>query len=267
MQIGISTGTFYPREYTENLFPIIEGLGIETCEIFLATFTEYMPDFIKLLKERIAETHVQVYSLHTLTMQYEPELFSIGERTRKDAEYWFRLVGKAAKELNAQYYIMHGPARLKRLPYVMNYPYLASRLSELDAMLAEESGNGCRVAYENVHWAFFNSPEFFSELKKLSGVYACLDIKQAMQSKISVYDYIDAIGGARLKNVHLCDYDQNGNLTLPGKGIFDFTALFRCLKEIGYAGPLMMELYQKNYDTYDDLKRGYEYLNNCLQKA
>ena len=127
-------------------------------------------------------------------------------------------------------------------------------------------GNGCKLAYENVHLTLFNFPEFYNNIKKYTNVNTCLDIKQAMQSKYSVYDYIDAMGD-NLVNVHLCDYDENGNLYVPGKGNFDFVKLFKYLKDKGYNGPLLMELYAGNYMKYDEIIQGYEYLKNCLEKA
>jgi|AGTN01.1.fsa_nt_gi Sugar phosphate isomerases/epimerases len=86
-----------------------------------------------------------------------------------------------------------------------------------------------------------------------------------MQSGYSVYDYLDAIGD-RLKNVHLCDFDENGKLSVPGKGTFDFVALFKRLSDMGYDGPLMLEVYAGDYENFEEVKRGAEYLRECLDK-
>jgi sugar phosphate isomerase/epimerase len=131
--------------------------------------------------------------------------------------------------------------------------------------MLQEKGNGCRLTFENVHWAYFNEPAVFEELKKHSGVLACLDNKQAMQGGGDVRDYLSAVG-ERLKTVHLCDFHADGRLALPGKGIFDFTDFFKRLKDTGYDGPLLMEVYSGDYQTYGDLRRSYEYLQNCLEK-
>ncbi len=87
-----------------------------------------------------------------------------------------------------------------------------------------------------------------------------------MHLKVSPYGFIDVMGD-RLRNVHLCDYDDNGNLFLPGRGKVDFVMLFKYLFEKGYEGPFIMELYAGNYKHYDEILEGYDHLVNCLDKA
>jgi sugar phosphate isomerase/epimerase len=67
--------------------------------------------------------------------------------------------------------------------------------------------------------------------------------------------------------VHLCDYNEDGSLALPGKGSFDFTKLFYTLLEMGYKGDAIIEVYPENYNTFDELVRCYDYLNQCLYNA
>lgn len=263
MKIGISTASFFTKEATENTFEIIDKLGIDICEVFLTTFREYKRAFVEDLATRKKE--IQVYSVHSLNVQYEPELFNSVKRTREDCEYFFKQVATGAGILGAKYYTFHGLARMKKTPYTIDFQRIGKRIDELDEMLSEY-GNGCQLAYENVHWTFFNSPEFFDKLRKYSNVKTCLDIKQAMQSKHSIYDYIDSMGD-RLANVHLCDFDENGKLYMPGKGTFDFTKLFRYLLDKGYKGPVIMEVYANNYNNYNEIKQGYEYLEECMNKA
>lgn len=263
MRIGISTASFFSKEVTEDTFDIMRSLDIDICEVFLTTFREYEKEFSEMLLKR--KKDIDVYSLHTLNVQFEPELFNNVKRTREDSEHIFKKIAVAAKILNAKYYTFHGLTKLKKTPYKLDFKKIGERVNRLNEMLYTISG-GCRLAYENVHWTCFNSPEFYNQLKKYSNVNTCLDIKQAMQSKISVYDYLDSMGD-KLVNVHLCDYDENGNLHVPGKGIFDFTELFRRLIDKGYNGPLILELYAGNYKNYDEIKEGYNYVKNCLEKA
>lgn len=263
MELGISTASFFSKEVTENSLDIIKKLGINLCEVFLTTFCEYKKEFVEELVKR--KNGIDVYSIHTLNVQFEPELFNLAKRTREDSEVFFKQAAVAAKLLKAKYYTFHGITRLKKTPYSLDFERIGKRVDELDEMLSA-IGDGCRIAYENVHWTCFSAPEFIIQLKKHSNVKTCLDIKQAMQSKISVYDYIDAMGD-RLANVHVCDYDESGKLFVPGKGSFNFEKLFRKLYEIGYNGPVIMELYAGNYNNYDEIREGYEYLMNCKQKV
>ena len=55
-------------------------------------------------------------------------------------------------------------------------------------------------------------------------------------------DFVDAMG-EQLANVHVCDWDENGRLCLPGEGTFDFTAFIRALRRANYAGAVIVEPY------------------------
>lgn len=261
MEIGISTATFFGRLVTEDTFDYIRSFGLRACEVFMTTFSEYTPEFGDLLKTR--SEGLNVYSVHSLNLHYEPELNNITQRARDDAEVIYRMVLANGKKLNAKSYTYHGGARLKRKQYTFDYPKLGKRLEELYDIAQEY---GIDFSYENVHWAFFNAPEFFNIIKPFAPRIKCtLDIKQAMQGGLSYKDFIPCMEG-RLNNVHLSDYDDNGALCVPGKGKVDYHDLFSRLRDIGYDGPLMLELYSANYKNYGELGESVEYLKNELQK-
>lgn len=263
MEIGISTASFFTKESTEDAIPVIEQLGAKVCEVFLSTFSEYTPSYVEALA-RVPQ-NIKIYSIHTLNQQFEPELFNPVKKTREDCEHFFKQAAYGAKVLGAKYYTFHGPGRIKRIPYHIDFAKFGKRVAQLDEML-QEYGGGCRLTYENVHWAFFNYPEFFTELRRHANILACLDIKQAMQSKISYFDYLEAIG-TDLANVHLCDFDENGNLCLPGRGSVDFVELFKRIGDTGYKGGLMLEVYANNFQEYSELKESFDYLKDCLIRA
>ncbi|MEG1612793.1 MAG: sugar phosphate isomerase/epimerase [Clostridia bacterium] len=261
MKLGISTATFFGKEVTENTFELIEALKVSCCEVFLTTFSEYLPSFGNLLKSKIGDT--EVYSIHSLNLNYEPELLNTIPRTRNDGEAIYRMVLENGQKLNAKSYTFHGSARLKNRPYIFNYQTLGSRIDELYSIASEYD---IALSYENVHWAYFSVPEFFKQLREFSPRIQCtLDIKQAMQAKLSYEDFLPVMQG-RLNNVHLCDYDLNGALCAPGKGSVDFYKLFSMLRDIGYDGHLMVELYSQNYENYSELGDCIEYLLNILDK-
>ena len=263
MKIGISTASFCTRSETEDTLNLIQDMGFEVCEVFLTTFREYRKEFVDMLAER--RKKIKIYSVHTLNQQFEPELFNKWQRTREDAEEFFREIIYACKTLDADYYTFHGLPRLKRTPYFIDYPWIAQRLNELNAELAN-AGSHAKIAYENVHWTFFDNPGFLEKLSEYIDTPVTLDIKQAMQSKHPLDEYLKVMKG-KLVNVHICDWHEDGKLAMPGKGIFDFTGFFRKLTEIGYDGPCLMELYAGNYNSYDEITESYEYLLNCLETA
>lgn len=264
MEIGISTASFFSKERTEEAVSQIRKLNIPICEVFLSSFSEYTEEFISELLDRKGD--LRVLSIHTLNQQFEPELFNPMYRTRKDSEDIFIKVVKGASRLGAKYYTFHGPAKFKRVKYNLDYEKIGKRIEELCDIVENKSGGITSLTYENVHWTYYNEPDYITNISKYTRVGTCLDIKQAKQSQIDVYDYLHKMGD-RLANVHLCDYNDEGKLSLPGKGTFDFTKLFYTLIKMGYKGDAMIEVYPENYKTYDELNSCYDYLNECLYKA
>lgn len=261
MELGISTATFFGKILTEESFEIMEKMDAKICEVFLTTFYEYNASFAELLKTK--NKALKVHSMHSLNNQFEPELYNQALRTRSDAEDIFKRVCNAGKILNSKYYTFHGPAKLKKKEYVFDYEYLGKRTEELCNIT---KSYGLELCYENVHWTFYSENGYFRNLKKYApSLRACLDIKQAMQSKIDYNLFIEDMG-QDLRTVHLCDYDKNGNLCVPGRGIFDFKELFNILQYNGFNGALILELYSGDYKNFEELKKGYDYLKNLFEK-
>lgn len=264
MRIGFSTASFFKKELTEDALVSIGKLGASCCEVFLGSYSEYTQRFAKLLKSR--KNGVDIVSVHTLNQQYEPDLFNQVERARKDSETILHKVARAANIVGARYYTFHGPAMLRRVNYSFDYEKLGKRIEELCSYVRENSYGTTSLTYENVHWCYSNTPEFFQNIiPNAPSLKTCLDVKQALQSGFLPEKYIDAMGN-RLTNVHLCDYN-NGKTALPGKGAFDFEKLFGVLLSSGYRGDAMIEVYSGDYDGYDELARSFEYVNNCLTHA
>ncbi len=82
-----------------------------------------------------------------------------------------------------------------------------------------------------------------------------LDIKQAAQSGVGALKYLP-IMAERLKNVHICDFvhTESGMQTcLPFRGEMNFAALRQGLLEANYEGPVMLEVYQHDYESEEEL--------------
>ena len=241
MKVGISTATFFTRLLTEDSFSVIRRLGGECAEVFLTTWFEYEPSFADLLRERKDEAGVEVYSVHALNTQFEPELFNAAERTRRDAETLYRKVLAAGQKI--------APEKFGR------------RMEELGRMALDY---GITLCLENVHWAAFSFPEFFTEAKEFCpSVGAVLDIKQARQSGRDWREYIDAMGD-RLRNVHISDCDAEGNIRLVGRGVFPFPELVGRLRAADYDGPLMIEQYAGDYDNFEQVADSVKYIQNII---
>lgn len=264
MKIGISTASFFSKLYTEQAVEYVKAFNAETSEIFFGCTGEYYGKYSQAIIDTVARVGLDVHSVHGLTNQYEPELFGLNSRAVEDAEVIFRGLLGTANKLGAHNYTLHGPAKLKNKPYIHDYDRLG-RVADRLCVIGEEYG--VSINYENVHWAFFSVPEYFTELKRrCPKLGATLDIKQAVQSGYSYIDYL-AVVSDRLKTVHVCDVDSDRRMLLPGRGNMDYADMFKRLADVGFDGAVIMEVYPESYDDFGEVKSAYEFLLESADKA
>ena len=261
MKTGMSTACFFPSVYTEQAVDMIAKRGINTIEIFFSCMAEYDAGFIFDLKKRVEDNGISVYSVHALSTQFEPQLFSMQKRARQEARGIFMRVLEAAAALGAGAYVFHGPTNVKRNKISgLNYRYIAETAGEL-ADLAR--GYGVRLAWENVHWCWYAEPAFAERLLAQPGtgnIYFTLDLKQAAQSGYSPSEYLKPIR-SRLADVHVCDWVNGAERgvmpVLPFRGEADLGALKSDLKTCGYDGALIYEVYRDGYGGSEELFGNY----------
>lgn len=264
MKTGVSTASLFMRANNEDALPILDGLGVGCAEVFLTSFSEYDDGFARLLNER--KGNLQITSVHDLNTQFEPQLFSHCERVKKDAFVWLDKVLSAGRILGAPLYTFHGTARVKRASRSGNSDDFARMGKTLLEIMQRCENYGLSLCLENVEWATYNRPSVFSALKEyapdLKGV---LDVKQA---RISGYDYREYLTemGNSIALVHISDVDERGKIVLPSQGIFDFNELVLRLKDVGFDGALLVEVYKESYTDIADLKRACEYVDEILYK-
>lgn len=267
MQAGISTASFFNKCMLEDAPKKIANMNAGIIEVFFNTFSEYKKEFVLNLNKSIIDNGLNVYSMHPMGTQFEPQLFSIHERQRSDAEEIFKSTLDAANILGAKYYIMHGPANLSGAVRNMNL----SRVGAITRRLCEIAiAEGIHISWENVSWCLYNYPGFGNELlasANTDNLTFTIDTKQAMRSGFSPMEYLLALK-RNLVNLHLCDYKLvPGGLAVPqpmGEGDCDFKAIKNHLDNIGYSGPVMLELYSDLYDNDDQLLESYEYIKQIF---
>ncbi len=261
MRVGISTASLFGRFNTENGLKFLRENNVPCAEVFLESFCEYNKKFGKVLKK--VQGDVKVHSVHTLTTQFEPTLYSVNARAQADS---FKLLENAmsvAKQVGADYYTFHGGARFKKTPFTIDYDRVGKITQDVIDTCAKY---GVGLAYENVHWGYYNYKGFFSELRnRTNGLKATLDIKQARQSGLSYVDFIEDMG-SDVVTVHLSDIDQAGKMCLPGKGITDFDDLFDRLKDVGFNGALLLEVYKSDFNEYQELFDSLAFVNELSNK-
>ena len=204
-----------------------------------------------------------MHSVHVATLTFETELFSGFDRAYADAERTFANVLGIAKMLGANYYTMHGRARIKKGG---DYDKFFKNGKNLEKLCNFASYYDVRICLENVPWALYNRVGYFKEVKKFApSLCATLDVKQARLSGQSYADYVAEMGES-LKTVHLSDVDENGKIRLPGKGTFDFEDLFKRLKDVGFDGGMLIEVYKDDFKDDLEIVESLEYLNELKYK-
>ncbi len=261
MQVGISTASLFGRKTTEEALEFLSKSKVSCAEIFLESYCEYNAEFGELLKS--VKGNIDVHSVHVLTTQFEPQLYSVNQRAMADSFKLLDMAMSCAEKVNAKYYTFHGGARFKKTPIKLNF----DRVGEITQRIIDTAkSHKITLAYENVHWGYYNYIGFFNEIKKRTvGLKATLDVKQARQSGIEYKDFIDEMK-EDIVTVHLSDVDANGKMCLPGNGITDFYDLFSRLHNVGFNGAMLLEVYQNDYQTFDELFSSLDYVNNLASK-
>ena len=261
MHTGISTASLFMRKYTEEALEYLSKNGVDSAEVFLASYCEYKKDFGEILRQ--VKGDITVHSVHTLTTQFEPTLYSVNERARKDSFILLDSAMAVAESIGAKYYTFHGGAFFKKTHGNLNYDKVGAHTQQIIDTCKK---HGVTLAYENVHWGYCNKLGFYSQIKeRTEGLKATLDIKQARQSGIPYASFIDEMK-EDIVTVHLSDVDQNGKMCLPGKGVTDFEDLFKRLNGVGFDGSLIIESYFNDYKDYQELFESLDFIKNLSAK-
>ncbi len=264
MKTGVSTASLFLRKYNEDALPLLDSLGVKNAEVFLTSFSEYGKEFAKTLAERKGK--VTINSVHILNTQFEPQLFSAHPRARADAFSLLEKTLDSAEILGAPYYTFHGTARVKRASRSGERDDFPAMIRGFEEILKRCQARGVTLALENVEWSTYNRVGVFKRLSKaLPTLKGVLDIKQARISGFPYEDYLEEMG-ENLAYAHVSDVDENGKMCLPGKGVFDFETLIKRLKDVGFHGALLIEVYNRDYGEARELKTACEYLDEILYK-
>lgn len=251
MNIGISTAIFYPDTFTEDALRLVSSKGFDTGEIFANSFSEFTEDYAHMLKERSRKLDFTINSIHTVSSAFEPYLFDRYERRREDFFKIFKDFMKFGNIVGAKVYTFHGLVNNHG-----NKIAFKDILYVYDRLVYTAMEQGIMIGQENVSWCLSSDLEYLKRLRDgmKEPLKFTLDVKQAVKAGKSPYDYLD-LYGEDLVNLHLNDNDEAHSCLLPGKGTFDFRALFDRVEKAGYQGPGIIEVYRENYDTLEDLRQ------------
>lgn len=238
MKVGMSSAAFYGMRETEDAAAHLADFPLDTCEVFLETYSEYCAGFAMELRRRLPAQHV--LSVHPLGTQFEPQLFGRAKRQVEDAFRIFTGVCEAGRALGASYYVFHGP-------FGVHAPLRPERIHRLQGTMArmqEIAGeNGLSVLWENVHWCALRGPDEVRTVRELlPEMRFVLDVKQAHRAGVDAFEMLEVMGD-RLAHVHALDVSADGQLCLPGTGVFDWQQFARALEQGGYSGAVILEPY------------------------
>ncbi len=256
MKIGVSTGCLYPMLTEDGIRTLCE-LGFDRFEIFFNTFSELENDYLDQLKSILHRFHAKVTSIHPFTSSYESFLlFSAYERRFIDGVRLYEKYYRTAHYLGADKVVLHGLR--KDFSYSMKNDEYFRRFDILQKCAGDY---GVTLLQENVNQFVANDQVFIRQMKEAipdSSAFVC-DTKQSNLGGIRPADMVRTMG-SRLRHIHISDFTFENKCVLPGKGIFDFEDFFSVVKETGFDGDVIIEVYRFSFDKIGELKQAYDFL-------
>jgi sugar phosphate isomerase/epimerase len=235
---------------------------VENIEIFLNTESELHPLYLRELKIALDNAGVKCAAVHPYTSVMETVMFfSPYERRVPDVLEYYRKYFNAMNILGASIFVFHGAkvnAGVSEQLYFDRY----GRLLELAKIF------GVKVAQENVGACMGHSVDFLVKLMSYFRDSAAfvLDVKQALRGNADVFELIDVLAD-RIVHVHISDSALGHDCLLPGEGTANLTGVLRGLKNAGFDGTVILEVYRDNFGDIEDLFDGYLALEHMVRIA
>lgn len=249
MKAGISTACLYPM-LLEDAFTALLQLEFHEFELFINTFSEMKPDFVRELRRKMEDTGSHIKSLHPFTSGYESFLlFSDYERRFLDGLEFYKRYFEVCNLLGADILVLHGKRNIKRSPAADELFFKRySRLYRVGQSF------GVTVAQENVNQFLSNDADLILKMKQYCGKDCAfvLDIKQAVRGGKDPFEVCSAMGD-KIVHVHMNDNKPSSDCLLPGSGTMDYPALMQMLKGFHFDGDLIIEVYRKNFNQVKEL--------------
>ena len=262
MKIGISTASLFPI-HTEDALLEVARLGVKDIEIFLNSVYELRGEVFSSIQNTINEYRLNVFSFHPFSSPLET-LFLFSAYDRRVTEImdlykrYFEIMNKINPCDVQKIFVIHGAAKTGKCSDGQYVERLGSLIEAGDAA-------GVTVAQENVSYCKSGDIHFLEMLKRELGASAkfVLDIKQVKRAGANPLHFVKSLGDS-IVHLHLSDSNHSDDCMKIGAGGFDFAELFSALKNIGYKGDAVVELYRENYDEYCDLSDCVEILKKLL---
>ena len=244
VQLGASSGAFYPHILTEDVPLAASRLGISAIEIMLQTQGEYDPGFVRRVAANANAAGVSVHAVHSLTRAHP----FLDPYPRRIEEAWtlFHTAIEACVVLDAAVLVWHGPHR-NQVASEEGWERFIGLTRDLASACGEA---GITLGIENVSYGALalvrNVVNFATRLAEIGDQHQVgfvFDPFQAAEAGANPFMMLAAMGN-RIVNVHVSDYraqDPAARHLLPGDGDLPWSALIRAIAGSGYVGPIMVE--------------------------
>lgn len=274
VQLGISTGLFHDHDLITHL-PVIKEAGFEVIEVCLDTMEWgqrntmegnnsqfFMKEGLEIwqqkihsynLRNKLREYGVYVHSLH-LPVFPELDIASLHERTRVHAIWEFKKGIDVLDYLGGEIAIVHPSMQ----PFDLNnYDEKCRRLAKcresMLELLAYSKSKNIKLAVENLlpHLLGGRSEDLNRLVDELAATNLgiCFDSSHANLAQDPAQVLKDF--NKRVISVHLSDnHGQYDDHLIPGAGKINWPSIMNGLKDIGYRGVFMLEVFtrQENVD-------------------
>ncbi len=259
MEAGISTACLYP-ENVEVALAELAKRDVKLVEIFINTHCEMEKSFVLGMKKIIDEYGIRVSSVHPFTCGVEPMMFFTQyERRFLDILEYYKRYFEVMNILGAKTFVFHGNKDQNVFPkeaYFERYAGLWGVGKEF----------GITVAQENVSRCTSGKLDFLKEMSDYLGseVAFVLDTKQAYRSDEDSFEFLRELK-KKIVHIHFSEYGNKGDCLPYREGEFNSDGFFIALKQLGFQGDIILELYKNGYRDYDALNESYKRMKTSIQ--
>lgn len=259
MNIGISTGCFFPR-HTDKALETVALTGAKFTEIFFNTDSELDEEYVYKLKNIADANGIQVISVHPFTSAIETFMFwAKSDYKLADSIRYYEKYFRACQILGAKYVVIHGCHISSEYMDMKKYTEI------LNALSRKAREYGVYISQENVVKFKCGYIENLRILKQYADedIRFVFDIKQAVRAGQDIYDLIDLMGD-RISHVHISDFNDTHNSLLPGAGVFDYGKMFDYISQKYNVNDVLIEVYNENITEEYGLSQSLDLLKNII---
>ncbi len=242
MRIGVSTACLYPMP-TEQAFRTLGEFDIRETEIFFNAECETRGELFREIRAIQAEYGLNVQAVHPyFTFAESRLLFDEYRRRFLDGIEYVKRLCETCRALDSDRLILHGerePFKISESEYMERFGELAVQTKKL----------GVTLTQENVVRFRSQDADYLSRMRRqLGDLFAMtLDVKQAVRCGLDPTELARRFA-PQIVHLHLSDHGKRGDCLPIGEGTFDFPKLFRVLRDSGFCGDGVLELYRSCYD-------------------